>query len=385
MTGWAAEWGQGGVFGLSRCEMGRGRPAMTVEWPHLLESWITPELALDNWRQRIARVEAEEIAYFGSLPYVRGLAVIGSIGRGTQWPLSDLDLLVVADFWEGEDPEWPIRREEAERIARLHAGGIPNEVEAGNWVLTSDDVRAAVDGDEDTFFGMLDHPHWLGIVIKAEGARVAHDFDGYVSRFVERCNEALWTDRFVKLWLRLAGEDAEEQVEGARRCLRASDPAGASLALILAAHVMTGGLYGAWRRLPESISRGVTRFLAAAEEMGDAAVGEQFLCAARLSGDEVGERFAATPPAGQRERDVWLAIRRGNGEILDELGATRDLLHTTLWVATTLERNLSAPYPQWTGVTSDERIVRNQLEAAEAMLARLRAARTRLESPDGEL
>lgn len=356
---------------------------MTVEWPHLLESWITPELALDNWCRRIARVEAEEAAYFGSLPYVRGLAVIGSAGRGTAWPLSDLDLLVVADFWRGEDPEWPIRREEKERIGRLHVAGIPNDLEAGNWVLTSDDVRAAVDGDDDTFFGMLDHPHWLGIAIKAEGARVAHDFDGYVGRFVERCNEALWTDRFVKLWLRLAGDDAEERVEGARRCLRAGDPAGASLALILAAHVMTGGMYGAWRRLPESISRGVTRFLAAAEEMGDAAVGEQFLCAARLSGDEAGERLAAAPPAGQRERDVWLAIRRGNGEILDELGATRDLLHTTLWVAAMLERSLSAPYPLWTGATSDERIVRRQLDAAQQMLARLGRARAEMETDGG--
>ena len=356
---------------------------MTVEWPHLLESWITPELALDNWRRRIARVEAEETAYFGSLPYVRGLAVIGSIGRGTQWPLSDLDLLVVADFWEGEYPEWPIRREEAERIARLHAVGIPNDIEAGNWVLTSVDVRAAVDGDEDTFFGMLDHPHWLGIVIKAEGARVTRDFGGYLSRFVERCNRVLWTDRFVKLWLRLAGDDAEERVEGARRCLRAGDPAGASLALILTAHVMTGGMYGAWRRLPESISRGVTRFLAAAEEMGDAAAGEQFLRAARLSGDEAGERLAATPPAGQRERDVWLAIRRGNGEILDELGATRDLLHTALWVAVMLERSLSTPYPLWTGVTADEEIVRNQLEAAEGMLGRLQRAKAEMEVAGG--
>jgi hypothetical protein len=328
-------------------------------------------------------VEAEEAAYFGSLPYVRGLAAIGSAGRGTAWPLSDLDLLVVADFWQGEDPEWPIRREEKERIGRLHAAGIPNDIEAGNWVLTSEDVRAAVDGDEDTFFSMLDHPHWLGIAIKSEGARVTHDFDGYVKRFVERCNRALWTDWFEKLWLRMAADDAKEGVEEGRSHLQDGDAAAASLALILAAHVMTGGMYGAWRRLPESISRGVTRFLRVAEEMGEQEVASHFLCAARLNGDEVGERFAATPPAGQRERDVWLAIRRGSGEILDELAATRDLLHTTLWVAATLERSLSAPYPQWTGVTSDERIVRRQLEAAEAMLARLERARDETQVCDG--
>jgi len=348
---------------------------MAVEWPHLLESGVTPELVLRNWRERIARLEAEETAHFGSLPYVRGLAVIGSVGRGTPFPLSDLDLLVVADLWKGEDPEWPIRREEEERIARLRAAGVPGDIEAGNWVLTPDDVRAAVEGNEDTFFGVLDHPHWLGIAIKSEGARVTHDFDGYVARFVERCNRALWTDRFVKLWLQMAMNDGEERVEGARCYLRDGDAAAASFALILAAHVMTGGMYGAWRRLPESISRGVTRFLVAAEEMGEQEVASHFLCAARLNCDEIGDRFAATPPAGQRERDIWLAIRRGSGEILDELAATRDLLHAVLWVATTTERSLSAPYPQWTGVTSDRRIVRRQLDAAGAMLARLERAR----------
>ncbi len=354
-----------------------------TSWPGLHGSWITPESALHDWRDRIARVEAQETAHFANLPYVTGVAVIGSVGRGTQWPLSDLDLLVVADFWEGEDPEWLIRREEEERIRRLHAAGIPNDVEAGNWVLTTDEVRAAMDGDDDTFLKTLDHGHWLGIAIKAEGARVALDFDGYVTRFISRCNRMLWTDRFVKLWLRRAGEDAEERVEGARSRLRNGDAAAASLELILAAQVMTGPMYALWRKLPESISRGVTRFLAAAAEMREQEVSSHFLSAARLSEDEVGERFAATPPAGQRERDVCLAIRRGNGESLDALGATRDLLHISLWVAVMLDRSLCAPYALWTGVTADEQIVRRQLDAAQAMLARLQRPRADLEAAEG--
>ena len=29
---------------------------MPAEWPHILAGWITPEIALHNWRERIARV-----------------------------------------------------------------------------------------------------------------------------------------------------------------------------------------------------------------------------------------------------------------------------------------------------------------------------------------
>lgn len=75
----------------------------------------------------------------------------------------------------------------------------------------------------------------------------------------------------------------------------------------------------------------MTRLLAAAQEAGDQDLGELFLGAARLDEDAVWERFAAVPKAGQREREVWLAIRQGAGEDVDALAATRDLLYVS-WV-----------------------------------------------------
>lgn len=343
-----------------------------TNWPELHWSWITPELALHSWRERIARVENEETTHFAGLPYVKGVAVIGSVGRGTQWPLSDLDLLIVADPWEAEDPEWPIRREEEERNRRLRVAAVPNPTEVGDWVLLTDEVRAAVASDEDTLFNTLDHPHWLGVVIKSAGARVMWDLDGLLARFVDRCNRVLWSKRFVRLWLRRVMEDAEERIERARRDLRDGDPAAASLALMLAAQAMTAGMYGIWRKLPESINRGVTRFLTAAAEAGEEEVARHFLSAARLQEHEISERLAAAPPEGRHERDVWLAIRQGSGERVDELDAARDLLHTSLWVAATLHRSLSPSYPAWTGVSADEGTARGQLEAAQQMLARLK-------------
>ena len=143
-----------------------------MKWPQLLAALVTHELALDNWRERLRRVEAAEVAHFGGLPYVTGLAVIGSVGRGNPWPVSDLDLLVVADCWKGKDPEELIHAEEERRNKRLHAARIVNDVEAGDWVLLSQDVTGAASADDDAFFLTLAHPHWLGIAIKAHGARV---------------------------------------------------------------------------------------------------------------------------------------------------------------------------------------------------------------------
>jgi len=350
-----------------------------MEWPQLLAPWITPELVLDNWRERIDRVAAEESAYVAGLPYVKGVAIIGSVGRGTHWPISDVDLLVAADCWDGQDPEGLIQAEEKQRNQKLHAAGVPNDLEAGNWVVQPHELASAVTADDDAFFCKLDHPHWVGIVIKAPGARVVRDFDGQVRQLLDRCESVLFGDRFVHLWLRRATDDVSRKLASAAALMRAGDWSCASLDVLVAADWMTGAMYALWRKLPQSISRGASRLLAAAREAGDQDLGELFLVAARLDEDAVRGRFAAVPPAGRRERDVWLAIRQGAGEDVDALAATRDLLYVSWRVLhVSGDRHSADPYPEWTGVTNHEATVRTQLEAAAEILRRLQSAKTQL-------
>ncbi len=344
-----------------------------MKWPHLLADWITPPLALHDWRARIARVESEEAAYLAGLPYVKGLAIIGTVGRGTAWPISDVDMLVAAEAWDGQDPEHLTRVEETERNRRLHAALIPNDIEAANWVLLASEVSRAVSADDVAFLRLLDHPHWLGIVLKAQGARLVRDLDGNLGKFLDRCNRVLFADCFVDLWLRRVIDDAAGKLCRARDLIGQGDWGGASFEIISAAYGMMSGGYAMWRLLPQSLSRGVSRFLAAASDVGDPYTGELFLLAARLSENDTWERFHAVPEAGRRERDVRLAIRQGAGEELDALAATRDLLLVACWEA---ERHDGAPpYPEWSGATDSPAIVRAQLEAAQTIVQRLQAAR----------
>ncbi len=351
---------------------------MSIEWPNLLAGWITPELALHNWRERIAHVESQESAYFASLPYVRGMAIIGSVGRGNPWPISDIDMLIVADSWEGKDPESLIRSVEKRRNDLLHATGVPNDIEAGNWVLLSREVVAAATADDDTFFKMLNDPHWLGIVINSQGARVIKDVDGHVTRLLNRCESIFSGDRFVHLWLQMIMSDVTKRLVAAEDLVRAGDYPLASAKILVAAQHMSGGIYGVWRRLPQSISRGVTRLLAAASTEGDMELGRLFLQAACLNEDDVWRRFAAVPTSGQKERDVWLAIRQANGENIDEPAATRDLLHISSYLA--IRDETGGPYPEWTGVTGDLTGFHNQLVATRRLLERLQSERKSYES-----
>jgi predicted nucleotidyltransferase len=334
-------------------------------WSQLLAEWVSPEIALDGWQERIARVARQECAYLASLPYVKGVAVIGSVGRGTPWPISDVDLLVVAERHAGQDPESLIRAVETQRNARLAAAGIPNDVEAGNWVLLASDVAAAVEADRTAFLQMVDHPHWTGIVVKSSGARVTHDFDGRVRAFLGRCQSILWKEDFVRLWLGRSVENVRRGLADARDLLRRNEAESASQRLPLAAQEASWGLYAAWRALPQSISRGVTRLMRQAAAMADEAAGEAFLRAARLEEADVWERVAALPERGERERRTWLEVRKGCEEGITELSAARDFLQLHAYLSL---RSTAGPHALWTGVTGHVRAVEAQLEAVELLL-----------------
>jgi predicted nucleotidyltransferase len=121
----------------------------------MLEDWLTPERVVADWRLRLARAEADAAAHFSALSYVTGIAIVGSVGRGDPWPLSDVDMLVAADPCDGDDPEDAIRREEQDFNRRSHVARNPTELEAGNWVLTTVEVRAAIAEDDPAFLERL--------------------------------------------------------------------------------------------------------------------------------------------------------------------------------------------------------------------------------------
>jgi hypothetical protein len=343
---------------------------MAVQWPQLLAPEIRPDDVLHDWRARIARLEAQETAHFASLPYVTGLAVMGSVGQGTIWPLSDLDLFVVGDAAAGQAPRDLIRAEEEQRNRLLRAAGLPGGVEAAGWVVTTAEAQAAVEAEEETFFHMLEQrhwPHWWGIVLRLGRARVVHDRTGALTQLVQRCEAALREERFLSLWLDIALRDEHERLAEAADHVARGDWLGASRAVLRSDGASI--CYARWRRLPENLCRGVTHFLRACGEAGNPEIGDLFLTANRLHEDQVWQRFAAVPPEGQRECEVWLAIRRETGEEVSELAATRDLLY----VNTRMSRRAQEAWPAWMGATDDEAAVHAQCRAARELVRRAAA------------
>jgi hypothetical protein len=97
--------------------------------------------------------------------------------------------------------------------------------------------------------------------------------------------------------------------------------------------------------------------------------------AARLRPEDTWRRFAQAPDRGRWERDRTLAIRRGAGEKVDCLGATRGLLQAVSILDAWRKKAPADQYPEWSGVARDEQTVRAQVDAACEILSHLRATR----------
>jgi len=356
---------------------------MAMEWPDYPWAELSADAVLDDWRERIARVASEESHYFALLPYVKGVAVIGGVGRGSHWPCSDVDMLIAADDWRGRDPEELIRAEEHKRNSRLYQQGIPNDIEASGWVVLAGDLSDAVTESDDAFFARLEHPHWLGIVIKSAGARATHDFDGCVQALLDRCNDTFYTDRFAQLWLRKVVTYCTKRLGMAERHIRGGRHMQASLDILRTTYQrLPAGAYAIWRKVPQSSARSVTRFLRVAEGARNSTVAALYLTASRLGQQSVWQRFAAMPPRGRQTRDLMWTIRRGAGEELDEVSVTRDVLNLSLW-STVITDSSAEPRPAWSGATADPLEVRRQLEAAHSLLDWLRKEEGRPASASG--
>lgn len=347
---------------------------LRIDWPMRWAPWLTAPQSLDGWRERLETTAVQEAARIAQLQGVAGVGFIGAAGRGNPWPGSDVDLLVMVDGCVAATTG-VLREYERQRNVQLLADRVPIEVEAANWVLSREELAGLCSPEgEVQVRAFCEHPR-PDMVLKACGGRALLDDTGMVGRYIEGCNHTVFTDRFVHGRLHRALRAEEPRVTAAEELIASGELQAASLELLRAGHGLSTGIYDMWRRIPESIMRAVTKLLLHAEHVGDASTGELFLEVCRLGEKRTWDRFACTPAGARLERDVVLATRRGAGEQVGPLDATRDLLHAVSLLDAWRRKAPAEAYPPWTGVTNDREEVLDQRKAARELLRRLERVR----------
>jgi predicted nucleotidyltransferase len=339
--------------------------------------WLTPELALDDWRARIERVAEEESRFFAQLPYAKAVAVIGSVGRGEPWPLSDVDLLLITDLPGDTNAQAVVGEVEAERRKRLEDARIPVEVEADLWAaLRLTELAEACQEDDDSFLHRMEHWYWRGIVTKSQGARVVKDTSGYLKRFLERSKDLFKSSRFRDSWLGVELGEASDAVQSGTEAIRQQDWQEAAWKLLSLTGNIICGCYAAWSVGPQSLVRCITMFEKVAEAEASQPLASLVTRLARLDEADCSSRLDSLPAAGRHEIDVVYEIRRETESGVSRLSVARDMLHATAQIQR--KSPTSGTWDGWEHLDHHGSSVGTQRDAAQQLIGYLHEAKDSL-------
>ncbi len=288
---------------------------------------------LENWELILRERTVEAIERIASVPGVSGVIVGGSVGRGTAWPLSDVDLIYIKT--READNGLPKRVDElALSITREWArDSWPTSVDAGRLHFTADEADDLINGklnlDElmanERIFHATDKGH-LG-----QSVHASEDCD--TPAFVVRLSDGRFDPSVVRA----------RQIERVRRATR--------LAHRVTSHLQAGRLIAAgisiqelarlvipclmerWGQGDRSFGRAFTRFCVLAREHHEEAIASRIVRLFSLTADDVETRYANAPAHVVERHITSYPSRLAVGEEITELDDKRDVLYAFTWYA----------------------------------------------------
>lgn len=315
---------------------------------------------LSDWDRILDRRAATAIEAFTGVDGLCGLVLAGSMGRGQQWPLSDIDFIPIYESDRVVEARAEVERIRLELIERWLPEGWWTGVDIGRLYFTSDELAGAHPVNGAGMSALLADDRWYHSLDKGYGGRPVFDPHGLVAKLVDTFN----TYRFAQVTVSERVRRAHQEVEAARRELAAEIERQhlfeATRTLRTAVKWLRAWQLERWGESDSSLGRVGTRFERLARERGcDALVHElRFLDGL---GDESVEARMATAPAWVHERHdrSWRA-RQTVGEDLTQVDDARDVLRVSCQYE--MKPEILQPYPDWLGIPGDVACVRRQAD-----------------------
>ena len=289
-----------------------------------------------------------------------GIILGGSIGRGTPWPLSDIDLIYVAV--DRNDPALP------QRVDKIGLGlsdqspskGWATSVDVGKLYLTTEEAHDLVVGRRSVKELMAFERIFHGLDKCYRGRPVFASNDCNVERFAELLTEKRFAEPVLLARQRIRLREASEAAKEARLYIEEDNLVKAAVSVELLARPLIPFLLESWHKGDRSFARLFTRYLREASRHGEDDVASQILDLFLLNRDEVEYRFKAAPPHVVERHNQSHSARRFIGEAIHEIDDQRDVLYAFSWYAIRsgeLEN-------RWVGLAIDASAVISRLEAA---------------------
>ena len=306
---------------------------------------------LADWRTVLARRTAAAVAALSEVSGVCGLILAGSLGRGDEWPLSDIDLLPIYNGAIDGDAAAEVERRRMALQSEWLRQGWWTGLDIGRLAFTQEELRQALEGDDLTVAALLQDDRWYHSVDKGYQGRAVFD----TARVADALTEWLTAHRFSPAVVRLRMEREEQEIADAMDRLGdaeiKADPLGVAVESRLVVKWVQTWLLESWGERDNSLGRFGTRFERSAHAHGMTDLITKLNSVSSLDEGSVRRRMSAAPAwVWERHDRSWRSRRLIGEEVLRDQDA-RDVLRVCSHYA--LQKHPSPTYPEWLAVPTE--------------------------------
>jgi hypothetical protein len=194
---------------------------------------------------------------------VNGVILGGSVGRGEQWPLSDIDVIVVCAGRARDAVSTDIDRRAYQLSEMWGSAGIYTAVDAGRLVFDEEEIRAVADP-----VAALRDDRWFHALDKVYGGSARRDGSGAAAALLDLANRWRFQPDLVRSRIGAWTATAERALDAAEE-IAAVDPIGSWIAIRRAATAIAEAATELWGERAGSLGRYWTQFEARADRHGE--------------------------------------------------------------------------------------------------------------------
>lgn len=328
---------------------------------------LTPEADfLQSWRETLHRRADEAIEVLSAIPTVKGLLLAGGVGRGAEWPLSDIDVIGIYSDSAFEQSQEQVHRARINLMSAWEAEGFSTSLDIKGIVFTEREIESAVDTTGEGIIPLLADRRFYHGMDKAHGGEARYDTSGLAGAFLSWVNRERYSPAVVDARLAERRRQRNEALTQAQELLAGRhDTWGLSQAVDLAIVTNTWLLMEIWGDRG-SVRRGPTFAERRAASEGEHDVVETLLRLRRFDIESCQTQFASAPEhVHHYAQFAWEARRRVSEEVTEGQN-TRDAV---VLEASRAIREETRPHEAWVGVDCHLGSVVSRLESLREVVA----------------